>query len=191
MIDNNNAYEPKYGITIAMIKSIICDGDESYNNKIIAGARIWKASRLPIRYIAEKIDVNFKDLASHIDALIASWHKSGIVTPVVDVIGDIFEKYYPECSCIRYTHEQLKGMSIFNEQWLKDFDALSANTLSKRDNFPKFKTNNKFKERRDPIDSYSAGLISAEVKKNNVHCKFNYFESPPSRYPDLKVGNII
>lgn len=106
---NYHPYEARYGKAINMFREAIV-GVSNFDEDVIAGCvKLWKATRLPVEYIALKLCADEKLVRRAIKKQIDEWKTMGSV-PKNDVLGDIFTKHFPELCCIRYTIEEITNL---------------------------------------------------------------------------------
>ena len=103
----------RYGEIMQMVKLLVVADISNNSDLFEAGIALWKATRLPINFIADIVEVDKKALALEIEERKKEWQLNGV--PKNDILGEVFNRYFPELTCIRFTLKEITEMEDYSE----------------------------------------------------------------------------
>lgn len=190
-------YISRYGFVIKLVKQwLLADPDDcTAKERLEAAVKIWKATSLPLRFIADRFEVDIRDLKEAVTQKIDEWRLVGIVSPKNDVLGDTFGRYFPELCCIRYTMQEVSNMGCWQIGNDRDYSLLYA-LPSRSLRIPEKKANKASKKKTDtilpPVEKVQPGAKEAAfIPELNKQRAYPFTKNLPVRNPVIRIGEII
>ncbi len=197
--DDLKYYHKRYGPIMQMVKLWLVENPSNSKELLEAGVKIWKATCFPLRFISDKMDIDITILVNAVNEKILEWKRNGNV-PKTDVLGDVFQRYFPELCCIRYTMEEIYRMKCWESEEGPNYFMLcglakSWNNRTREIIKPgkpkKLPANDNVDQVvKDRSDAKKYGKIEKSTMNNKLRAH-RFISVLPTRNPEICIGDII